>query len=280
MEAGRWKEKDGGRRMENRGWASAGCKAVGEIRRRIVEVVVVLGGGRRHWLPAGHPDRWDARGREGRRLDGRDLAADWVRAHRRRGQRAAYVRDASELAAVDLGAVDYLLGLFAHSHLEFAADRAPGPRAAPTLVEMAEAATRLLRRGPSGFFLLLEGGRIDHAHHHNNAFRALDETLALEAALRAALALVDARETLVVLAADHGSVLSLGGLGTPRGRPVLGADSKVSDVDGLPYSLLLYGNGPGHAAPRPVPANDSWDPNTIHGAAAPRVWATHGGEVG
>ena len=32
-------------------------------------------------------------------------------------------------------------------------------------------------------------------------------------------------------------------------------DSKVSDVDGMPYSTLLYGNGPGYSVPRTVPPN-------------------------
>jgi alkaline phosphatase len=61
-----------------------------------------------------------------------------------------------------------------------------------------------------------------------------------------------------------------------------GVDSKMSDVDGLPYSTLLYGNGPGFSQPRPVPSNSSSSEmagrNSVHGAAVPRQWATHGGE--
>lgn len=70
--------------------------------------------------------------------------------------------------------------------------------------------------------LFVAGGRIDHAHHYNNAYRALDETLALESALLAAMELVDITETLIVLTADHSHVLTLGGLATPRGNPILG----------------------------------------------------------
>jgi alkaline phosphatase len=69
---------------------------------------------------------------------------------------------------------------------------------------------------------LHKGGRIDHAHHYNNAYRALVETLALEAALLAALPLVDLADTLLVLTADHSHVMTLGGLATPRGNPILG----------------------------------------------------------
>lgn len=58
-----------------------------------------------------------------------------------------------------------------------------------------------------------------------------------------------------------------------------GMDSKVSDIDGLPYSTLLYTNGPGFSSPRLVPSNSSLtDKNTVHGSGVPRHWATHSGE--
>ncbi|KAH1021324.1 hypothetical protein HUJ04_010855 [Dendroctonus ponderosae] len=128
---------------------------------------------------------------------------------------------------------------------------------------------------------LFAGGRIDHAHHYNNAYRALDETLAMETAVLAALAMVNPTETLIVVTSDHSHVLTLGGQATPRGHPILGPDSKVSDVDGQPYTTLLYGNGPGFATPRIVPMNTSSameDKNQVHGSAVPRQWGTHAGE--
>ncbi|KAJ8933069.1 hypothetical protein NQ314_014238, partial [Rhamnusium bicolor] len=124
-------------------------------------------------------------------------------------------------------------------------------------------------------------GRIDHAHHYNNAYRALDETLAMETALLAALALVNPTETLIVVTSDHSHVLTMGGQATPRGHPILGPDSKVSDVDGQPYTTILYGNGPGFATPRIIPMNTTSaaeDRNQVHASAVPRQWATHGGE--
>lgn len=58
-----------------------------------------------------------------------------------------------------------------------------------------------------------------------------------------------------------------------------GVDTKVSDVDGLPYWTLLYGNGPGYTTPRAVPANlTGSEKNAVHSSAVPRQWATHGGE--
>lgn len=60
-----------------------------------------------------------------------------------------------------------------------------------------------------------------------------------------------------------------------------GPDNKVSDVDGQPYTKILYGNGPGFSTPRIIPLNTtaaSEDRNQVHGSAVPRQWATHGGE--
>lgn len=72
------------------------------------------------------------------------------------------------------------------------------------------------------FLFSCVGGRIDHAHHYNNPYRALDETLELETALLAALERVNPAETLIVVTADHGHVMTFGGQATPRGHPVLG----------------------------------------------------------
>ncbi|XP_063233619.1 alkaline phosphatase, tissue-nonspecific isozyme-like [Bacillus rossius redtenbacheri] len=264
----------------------AARKTCKDLTRQLVEddpgrnINVLLGGGRRHWLPKVARDP-EMTNEEGRRLDGRNLIDDWLRDKKRRGVRAEYVWSKEQLEQVNTRSVEQLLGLFAYSHMEFEADRNPGPEGDPSLTEMTRIALHMLLKNPRGFFLFIEGGRIDHAHHYNNAYRALDETLALEAALLAALSMVNPAETLVVLTADHSHVMTMGGLATPRGNPILGVDSKPSDVDGLPYSTLLYGNGPGHAQPRAAPSNyssEAEEKNSVHGSAVPRQWATHGGE--
>lgn len=50
----------------------------------------------------------------------------------------------------------------------------------------------------------------------------MDETLAMETALLAAMSMVNPTETLLVLTADHSHVMTMGGQATPRGQPVLG----------------------------------------------------------
>lgn len=55
----------------------------------------------------------------------------------------------------------------------------------------------------------------------------------------------------------------------------------LSDIDGLRYTTLLYGTGPGHSEPRALPLNSSSSltpADAVHAAAVPRQWATHGGE--
>ncbi|KAJ8915215.1 hypothetical protein NQ315_015438 [Exocentrus adspersus] len=241
---------------------------------------VLLGGGRRHWLPKVAHDPEQTK-EEGRRLDGRNLIDDWARDKKKRGLKAEYVWNKGQLDKVNPNQVDYLLGLFSYSHMDFEADRDPGQTGDPSLADMTRSALAILLKNPKGFFLVVEGGRIDHAHHYNNAYRALDETLAMETALLAALALINPTETLIIVTSDHSHVITMGGQATPRGHPILGPDSKVSDVDGQPYTTILYGNGPGFATPRIIPMNTSSaaeDRNQVHASAVPRQWATHGGE--
>ncbi|XP_049872226.1 alkaline phosphatase-like isoform X2 [Pectinophora gossypiella] len=255
---------------------------------------VIMGGGRRHFLSTVTPDP-EHPNRQGRRLDGRNLAEDWAREKKRRRLRAQYIHTRQQLAKLDPRTVDYLLGLFEYSHMDFNAERGAVTDADeestagvtvkaddPSLADMTRAALSILLKNDKGFFLLIEGGRIDHAHHYNNPYRALDETLELETALLAALERVNPAETLIVVTADHGHVMTFGGQATPRGHPVLGADTVVSDIDGLRYTTLLYGTGPGHAEPRAIPLNATASApvvvDAVHAAAVPRQWATHGAE--
>ncbi|XP_046683690.1 alkaline phosphatase-like [Homalodisca vitripennis] len=262
----------------------AARKSCKDIARQLVEdepgknINVVMGGGRRHWLPRAARDP-ETLTEEGRRLDGRNLIDEWIRDKRKKGLKAEYIWNKGQMDAVDAATTDHLLGLFSYSHLEFEADRQLGPSGDPSLVEMVIKTLSILLRNPQGFFLFIESGKIDHAHHYNNPYRALEETLMLDAALLAVLSMVDQSQTLVVVTSDHSHVMSLGGISTPRGNPILGTDSRLSDVDGLPYSTLLYSNGPGYANPRAVPGNGSGDTqNAVHSSAVPRQWATHGGE--
>ncbi|NNL84775.1 MAG: alkaline phosphatase, partial [Myxococcales bacterium] len=219
-----------------------------DIARQLIEfdagdgIDVALGGGRRQFLA--EP--------EGGRRDGRNLAKEWTK-----GRAAARtVLSGTALRALDLAGTNRLLGLFAESHLNFEADRAGSDE--PSLAEMTEAALAILSRNPRGYVLVVEGGRIDHGHHAGNAHRALRDTLAFDEAVALAMAKVDPDETLVVVTADHGHTLSMGGY-APRGNPILGlvtgadpfgedtSGKPAPDLSGRPFTTLHYANGPGYA---------------------------------
>ncbi|MDX2114347.1 MAG: alkaline phosphatase [Planctomycetota bacterium] len=96
-----------------------------------------------------------------------------------------------------------LLGLFSDSHLPFELDR---PETAPTLAEMTSAALERLSGAPGGFILQVEGGRIDHAAHNNDAGALMREQVAFDLALEVAADFALARnDTLLVVTSDHGN---------------------------------------------------------------------------
>jgi alkaline phosphatase len=232
-----------------------------DIARQLVEmpfgdgVDVVLGGGRSQFRPKGvrDPERPEA---EGARADGRDLVIDW----RARHPQGHYITQRSELAALRPDGHP-VLGLFEASHMRFELDRAEDVAGEPSLSEMTAKAIEILSRDPDGYFLMVEGGRIDHAHHLGNAHRALLETVELSNAVKTAMALVDPRNTLVVVTADHSHVITMAGYPT-RGNAILGvvegndatgkpAGTPLRDMLGLPFTTLSYANGPGYTGASP-----------------------------
>lgn len=146
-------------------------------------IEVLLGGGSAMFLP-------EARG--GARRDDRDLLAE----AEERGYRL--VADREALLADDATPV---LGLFAPGHMAYELDR---PADQPSLTEMTVKALELLAPDPDGFFLMVEGSRIDHAAHSRDAAGHLGDALEYDRAVAAALEF--ARRdgaTLVVSTADH-----------------------------------------------------------------------------
>ncbi|CAH2044363.1 unnamed protein product, partial [Iphiclides podalirius] len=116
-------------------------------------------------------------------------------------------------------------------------------RTEPTLAELTEVAIRSLSRNEKGFFLFVEGGRIDHAHHDNQVELALDETIEFSAAVARATELLSDDDSLIVVTADHAHVMTFNGY-TRRGGDILGP-SDDRDESGVPYMTLSYSNGPG-----------------------------------
>ncbi|XP_077541226.1 alkaline phosphatase, tissue-nonspecific isozyme-like [Haemaphysalis longicornis] len=206
------------------------CKS---IARQLVEdepgrnLTVVLGGGLSFFRSK------DVRADE--RFGEPDLITQWERAGRRR----QFVASKEELLAVDVNKVDNLLGLFSPSHLPYDINRTDE---VPSLTDMVVAALKMLKGKGPGFALIVEGGLIDQAHHANHAAMALSEAVAMSDAVEAAVGLTDYRETLFLVTADHSHGFTMNGY-PPRGHPILGR-AGVSNIDGLPYTTLMYNTGP------------------------------------
>lgn len=210
-------------------------------------VDVLMGGGANHWTPYSASNK-------GGRADGRDLTAELT------AQGYSYVTTQSDLAKVSSGK---LLGLFSpKSHLDYELDRVAKGAAntQPSLSEMTAKAIDLLSQNSQGYFLMVEGGRIDHALHGTNAKRSLTDAVALDEAVKTALGKVDLKDTLIVVTADHDHTMTINGY-SAKGNKVLdlvkNADgSTQNDVDGKPFTTLVFGNGPNRPAVRPTLTSD------------------------
>lgn len=242
---------------------------------------VVLGGGRSYFLPNTTKDPEDA-GKFGNRKDGLDLTQQWLAKY----AKSAYVFDKTGFDAVDPKQTDHLLGLFEGSHMEYEYDRPNDTGKEPSLTEMTAKAIDILSKNRLGYVLMVEAGRIDHAHHAGNAFRALTDTVELSNAVRKALEKTNAKDTLIVVTADHSHTFTIAGY-PARGNPILGLVKEpgktafASDKNGKPYTTLGYANGPGYRGPvaRPdLTAVDTTLPSFLQEAAIPMDSETHAAE--
>ena len=257
-----------------------GCR---DIARQLVEFEigdgpeVILGGGRAHFLPReeADPEYPEA---TGRRKDGRDLIEEWQQL----GNDRQYVWNAEQFQALEPGQ-GKVLGLFEPSHMQYEADRAEDAGGEPSLATMTRFAIEALQSRNQPFFLMVEGGRIDHGHHAGNAFRALHDTLALDAAVAAAEGLLDPKRSLILVTADHSHTMTISGY-PRRGNPILGKAEAIpgqplTDMRGLPYATLGYANGPGYRNDLPnLTDTDTEDRNFLQPATIPMPAETHAGE--
>jgi alkaline phosphatase len=245
---------------------------------------VVFGGGAQNFLPL-------AKG--GKRADGRDLLAELAA----RGYRVA--ADSAQFNALAAQSRQSAIGLFAPNHLAYDAERDAARQ--PGLADMTRKAIGILSKNPNGFFLVVEGGLIDHALHATRAKRALQETVSYNAALKAAIdemQLIDPglKNTLIVATADHDHTLLLNGYSPRTGKTtasnpgVLGlvrhrtTGKPLLDQDGAPYTIIGFGTGEhrvaGSRAQQPALTDDIVSGDDYHQEATIRVRPgaeTHGG---
>ncbi|TVQ52456.1 MAG: alkaline phosphatase [Phycisphaerales bacterium] len=164
----------------------------------IGEVDILLGGGRRHFV--------NRRG-----VDVTDLTALYWQ----QGYVFAGTRD--ELR--NLRSPNRIVGLFDDSHLPYTIDHMRDPalvRKVPTLAEMTEVALRSLEKRRDGFLLQVEGGRVDHAAHANDAAALMHDQMAFDDAIDVVMRFVERHpDTLVIMTTDHGNANpGLNGMGS------------------------------------------------------------------
>ncbi|OTA61832.1 alkaline phosphatase [Hypoxylon sp. EC38] len=111
-----------------------------------------------------------------------------------------------------------MLGLFADTDIPFELDRQNMNDVYPSLSEMAKMALRALEKATEssdkGFFLMIEGSRIDHAGHGNDPAAQVREVLEYDRAFKAVIDFLEESSTPGVLVAtsDH----ETGGLSVAR----------------------------------------------------------------
>ncbi|WP_196138729.1 alkaline phosphatase [Aliikangiella sp. G2MR2-5] len=211
-------------------------------------IEVVMGGGRRHFLPKdpefNSPDAVSSV--EGDRTDNRNLIEEWQSLY----PQGHYVYDQAGFNALDSESTEHLFALFNESHMQYEADRENDIAGEPSLTEMTSKGIDILDNNKNGFFLVVEAGRIDHGHHAGNAYNALNDTIELSEAVKVAMEKTNPEETLIIVTADHSHVMTIAGY-PKRGNPILGKVVSVGETeaalaaDELPYTTLGYTNGRG-----------------------------------
>jgi alkaline phosphatase len=150
-----------------------------------LDVDVLMGGRKQFFLPETFPGS--------KRKDSRNLLEE--------AKAAGYtlVGTADEMRHAPDGKI---LGLFSMSNMSFEIDRAQTKE--PSLSEMTAKALQILSQGQKGFFVMIEGGRIDHAAHRNDAAATIKDMLAFDEAVGVALDFARQNpDTLLIVTADH-----------------------------------------------------------------------------
>ena len=247
-------------------------------------VDVVFGGGKQFFVTT------DA---GGKRTDKRDLTAEF----KAKGYTVA--NDRASFDGIDASKTTKAIGLFTSSHMSYDLDRDATKE--PSLAEMTLKAIQMLKKSEKGFFLMVEGGRIDHALHETTAKKALQDTVAFDRAIKAAIDEMkktdpELKNTLIVVTADHDHTLVLNGYAKRTGKTAAGnagvlgllrnyADGSIAkDADGKPFTIIGFGNGENRPAGNRNAFTDLTDDlvsaSTYHQEAVVRMAAggeTHGG---
>lgn len=273
----------------NRNWEAEAPEGCTDIAQQLFNMMgagtvdIALGGGSRYFLPS------DA---EGARTDGRDLIAEAMEAG------VQFANDTASFNALNLDGETPVLGLFTASHMAYEYDRVAEEE--PSIAEMTAAAINYLSQNEDGYYLMIEAGRVDHANHAGNLYRALTDGVAFADAVAMALEMTSEEDTLIIVTADHEHAIAFNGY-CGRGSPITGlcmgiASGQVEHngepelaADGKPYTVAGYLNGAGtilieqidgtYVGVRPnATQEEATDPDYLQQALVPMSSETHSGE--
>ncbi|MEL7484115.1 MAG: alkaline phosphatase [Planctomycetota bacterium] len=111
------------------------------------------------------------------------------------------VVETREAMLAEAAATGRLLGLFHHDHVPYALDRGDEH---PSLADMTRVALGRLENAPDGFVLQVEGGRVDHGAHANDAAGMIADQIDFDEAVGVVAEWADERDdTLVIVTTDH-----------------------------------------------------------------------------
>lgn len=245
-----------GTHTSNRGAGTGICDQYLDEAAATGNLRVLLGGGRKWFLPKNVPGNGSARGNAtdyvlpadivtrwglptpGALDENRDLIADFV------GAGFTYAPDATTLAS-SAASANKLLGLFSLSNMNVAKDKIDHRRSPlttdvvstfgfpdqPMLDEMTSAALTVLNKNPQGFVLMVEGASIDKQAHNMDTERWILDTIEFDRAVGVAKAFAAAnKNTLVIITADHECA----------GATIIGASTQTNAVH-----TARLGGGPG-----------------------------------
>lgn len=159
----------------------------------------VMGGGKKHFIDASLYEN-------GKRGDGLNLVDEY----KKQSTKNLYVETSDELMSANLKDWDRVFGLYQDDHMLYHLETNE-TTTQPTLEEMTSKAIEFLSQNENGYFLFVEGGRIDLAHHQNLARIALDETIEFSKAVAMGRQLTSEDDTLIVVTSDHSHAFSFNG---------------------------------------------------------------------
>jgi alkaline phosphatase len=120
---------------------------------------VIFGGGRKKFLRTSDPD--PKSGKLGERIDGRNLIEEWQNKMKSEGRTYKYIWNLTEFENLKPGQYERVLGVLSRDHMDYELERLKDLDQ-PSISAMTQKAIDILSGNPNGYFLLVEGGKIDH----------------------------------------------------------------------------------------------------------------------